>query len=120
MMYELEHRGDGNFRLPANEMEEIGTVVKCILTTVPGQHPRLPEFGNHSMPVVFDNPGDEMEDQIEGFLKYDIERWEPRVKIGNVNTTFDYDRGKYIADIPWTVPGRGIEVARRISQAIGG
>lgn len=118
--YPMEHSEDGNFTAPGNDEAEVETVIRVILDTIPGQHPRLPEFGNHAIPLLFENPGPGCEAQISGFLKHDIERWEPRVKVLGVDSVFDYNKALYHVTVTWIIPGSGRTSARQISIALGG
>lgn len=119
MKYPINHNDDGNFELPNDELNEIENVIRCILTTIPGQHPRLPDFGNHALPIIFGNPGQGIENHISGFVRYDIERWEPRVKVYGISTVFDYEKACYVVNIEWNLKGAG-GVARQLSQALSG
>lgn len=120
MLYPLEHRGDGAFAYPATEVNEIGTVIRCILTTIPGEHPRLPDFGNHAALVVFRNPGPGLEVMIAGLIKRDIETWEPRARVEDVQATYDYDQALYQVRVLWSAPEAGIRDRQEVLATVGG
>jgi phage baseplate assembly protein W len=120
VLYPLQHRGDGAFQYPADVAEEIAAAIRVILTTLPGEHPRLPEFGNHAVLVVFRNPGPKLEAMIAGLVKYDIERWEPRAKVEEVTVTYDYESATYRVRILWSAPDVGLREARATEITLGG
>lgn len=120
MLYPLNHIGDGAFAYPVNELDEIASVIRCILTTVPGEHPRLPDFGNHAALVVFRNPGPGLETIIAGLVKNDIEDWEPRVKIEEVLAKYDYDQALYRVHVLWNAPQIGIREVQEETIMLGG
>lgn len=108
MLYPLQHRGDGAFFYAGDVLEEIAASILVILTTVPGEHPRLPDFGNHAALFVFRNPGVRLERLIKGTIKDDIERWEPRAKVEEVKATYNYDDASYTVSIYWSAPAQGL------------
>ncbi|WP_422448169.1 GPW/gp25 family protein [Thermoanaerobacterium sp. DL9XJH110] len=120
MLYPLQHRGDGAFQYPANVVEEIAAAIRVILTTIPGEHPRLPEFGNHAALVVFRNPGPDLEAMIAGLVKYDIESWEPRAKVEEVTATYDYESASYRVRVLWSAPEAGLRETRETEVTLGG
>jgi len=120
MQYPLSHSLDGGFAYSPNVVDECESNIRCILTTLPGQHERYPTYGNHAAQLVFDNPVPGLENQVAGWLKYDIERWEPRVKVVKVISTFDYERAVYRVIIEWIVPGYGGMMGRQLSAELGG
>ncbi len=123
MLYPLQHRGDGAFQYPADVVEEIAAAIRVILTTIPGEHPRLPEFGNHAALVVFRNPGPDLEAMIAmiaGLIKYDVENWEPRAKVEEVTATYDYDSSSYRVKIIWSSPEIGLRETRETEVTLGG
>lgn len=120
MLYLLEHKGDGAFTYPANEIEEIATVIRCILTVIPGEHQRFPDFGNHAALVVFRNPGPGLEDVIAGMVKRDIETWEPRARVEDTQVTYDYNQALYRVHILWSAPEAGIREVRETLATMGG
>lgn len=120
MLYPLNHIGDGAFAYSANEIDEIASVIRCILTIVPGEHPRLPHFGNHAALVVFKNPGPGLEAIIAGLVKRDIEDWEPRAKVEDVTAIYDYDQALYRVRVLWSAPQVGMRDAQEIVTTLGG
>lgn len=120
MLYPLQHRGDGAFRYPEGVEDEIASAIRVILTTLPGEHPRLPDFGNHAALVVFRNPGPNLEATIAGLVKYDIERWEPRAKVEEVTATYDYEKALYRVRIVWSAPEIGLWETRETEATLGG
>ncbi len=120
MLYPLQHRGDGAFRCPESVEDEIASAIRVILTTLPGEHPRLPEFGNHAALVAFRNPGPNLEATIAGLVKYDIERWEPRAQVEEVTATYDYDKALYRVRIVWSAPEIGLWETRETEATLGG
>ncbi|WP_162991151.1 GPW/gp25 family protein [Biomaibacter acetigenes] len=120
MLYPLQHRGDGAFQYPANVVEEIAAAIRVILTTIPGEHQRIPEFGNYAALLVFNNPGPDLEATISGLVKYDIENWEPRAKVEEVTTTYDYDSSSYRVKIIWSSPEIGLKETRETEVTLGG
>lgn len=108
MLFPLQHRGDGDYLYAWDVLEEIAASILVILTTVPGEHPRLPDFGNHAALFVFRNPGTRLESLIEGTVKDDIERWEPRAKVEEVKATYNYDDASYTVSIYWSAPKHGL------------
>ncbi|MDI3548120.1 MAG: Baseplate wedge protein gp25 [Halanaerobiales bacterium] len=120
MQYPLVHMGDGAFAYPVNEIDEIASVIRCILTTIPGEHPRLPDFGNHAALVVFRNPVPGLESTITGLVKRDIEGWEPRAKVEEVTAVYDYDQAMYRVQVLWSAPGSGIKEPQEATTTLGG
>lgn len=95
MRFPLTHDGDGAFIYPTAEIDEIAAVIRVILTILPGQHPRLPDFGNHAALLVFRNAGPGLEEQIAALVKFDIETWEPRARVEEVSVLFDETSAAY-------------------------
>ncbi|HHY67837.1 MAG TPA: GPW/gp25 family protein [Alicyclobacillus sp.] len=120
MLYPLQHRDDGAFRPPTDVIEEIDTAIRVIMTTLPGEHPRLPDFGNHAALLVFRNPGPKLEAMIAGLVKYDIKRWEPRAKVDEVDVTYNYKDASYQIRILWSAPASGLQEKRETVVTVGG
>ncbi|MGE5551527.1 MAG: GPW/gp25 family protein [Bacteroidota bacterium] len=102
MLFPLLHNGDGAFAWPATEIEEIAATIRVILTVIPGQHQRLPDFGNHAALLLFRNPGPGLEERISALIKFDIETWEPRAQVDSVVSVYDDTTASYYVEITWS------------------
>lgn len=120
MQYPLIHRGDGAFLYSLAQADEIEAAIRCIMTVLPGEHPRLPEFGNHAALTVFRNPGGGLEAVIAGLVKWDIETWEPRARVEDVSVTYSHEEAAYRVKILWSAPDIGIRDTREMLATIGG
>lgn len=120
MQYPITHRGDGAFLYPLLLADEIESAIRCILTTLPGEHPRLPDFGNHAALTVFRNPGGGLETVIAGLVKWDIETWEPRARVEDVSVAYNDEEAAYRVKILWSTPDSGIRDMREVLATIGG
>jgi len=118
VQYPLQHFGDGAFAYPDDELREVAASIECILTTLPGQHPRLPEFGNHAALVVFNNPTPELAETVKAMVKRDIETWEPRAKVTEVEAYYREDTASYIVRIHYQVFGVEAEVWAQMRGAM--
>lgn len=119
MIYPLVHNGDGAFAWPAAEVDEIAATIRVILTVLPGQHPRLPDFGNHAALLLFRNPGPGLEERIAALVKNDIETYEPRAQVEAVNPVYDSATSSYRVGITWSPRISSSSGAEQLSITLG-
>lgn len=105
MQYPLQHSGDGAFAYPDDILKEVAAAIMVILTTLPGEHPRIPDFGNHVALLLFNNPPEELDETVKAMVKNDIETWEPRAQVTDVETYFDTATATYIVRVHYQVSG---------------
>ena len=75
-----------------------------LFNTIPGQKVLQPEFGLNLKKFLFD-PLTEMTAQMIGETIYKgISRWEPRVKIANIDVKQDYDNYQFIISLTLLIP----------------
>ncbi|MER0242007.1 GPW/gp25 family protein [Streptomyces sp. HSW2009] len=83
---------------------EIEEAIRLVLGTAPGERPMRPEFGCGIHDYVF-APGDgATAGRIAGQVREALERWEPRITVGEVRVAFDsVQAGTLYIDVHYTV-----------------
>jgi uncharacterized protein len=86
---------------------EIEQAIRLILGTAPGERPMRPEFGCRIHEHVFGPANASTAAQVAYDVRSALERWEPRIEVGDVLVTFDpEDLGRLFVDVRYTVAGR--------------
>jgi phage baseplate assembly protein W len=86
--------------------EEVEQSIRLILMTAPGERPMRPEFGCAVHDYVFAPADASTAGDIAYAVRVAINRWEPRVDLGDVTVRFDaVDRGVLYVDIQYSVRG---------------
>lgn len=85
---------------------EIEESIRLILMTAPGERPMRPEFGCAVHDYVFAPADASTAGDIAYAVRVALNRWEPRVDLGNVVVRFDaVDRGVLYVDVEYSVRG---------------
>jgi uncharacterized protein len=86
--------------------EEVEQSIRLILMTAPGERPMRPEFGCAVHDYVFAPADASTAGDIAYAVRVAINRWEPRVDLGDVTVRFDaVDRGVLYVDIEYSLRG---------------
>ncbi|MGH9040034.1 MAG: GPW/gp25 family protein [Acidimicrobiia bacterium] len=70
---------------------ELEEAIRLVLGTAPGERPMRPEFGCAIHDFVFAPADATTAGRISYEVRASLERWEPRIDVGDVETTFDVD-----------------------------
>ncbi len=70
---------------------ELEEAIRLVLGTAPGERPMRPEFGCAIHDFVFAPADATTAGRISYEVRASLERWEPRIEVGDVETTFDVD-----------------------------
>jgi Bacteriophage baseplate protein W len=90
----------------ASGTEEVEQSIRLILMTAPGERPMRPEFGCAVHDYVFAPADASTAGDIAYAVRVAINRWEPRVELGDVTVRFDaVDRGVLYVDIEYSLRG---------------
>ena len=85
---------------------EIEESIRLILATAPGERPMRPEFGCAIHDYVFAPADASTAGDIAYAVRVALNRWEPRVDLGDVTVRFDaVDRGVLYVDVEYLVRG---------------
>lgn len=85
---------------------EIEESIRLILMTAPGERPMRPEFGCAIHDYVFAPADASTAGDIAYAVRISLNRWEPRVDLGEVTVRFDaVDRGVLYVEIEYLVRG---------------
>lgn len=68
---------------------EITSAIWLILATSPGERPMRPEFGSRLADYVFAPANATTAGQLANEVRVALERWEPRIDVGDVTVGFD-------------------------------
>ena len=71
------------------EDREIAEAIRLVLATSPGERPMRPEFGSRLAEYVFAPANATTAGQLANEVRVALERWEPRIDVGNVDIGFD-------------------------------
>ena len=86
--------------------EEVEQSIRLILMTAPGERPMRPEFGCAVHDYVFAPADASTAGDVAYAVRVAINRWEPRVDLGDVTVRFDaVDRGVLYVDIQYSLRG---------------
>ncbi len=83
--------------------EDIQSSIRIILATVNGERIMLPTFGCNLQPYVFDTMNPSTIALIEKIVHDALALNEPRIIVGDLNTTVDQNQGMLSIDIQYTV-----------------
>ena len=85
---------------------EIEESIRLILATVPGERPMRPEFGCAIHDFVFASADAATAGQIAFEVRTALDRWEPRIDVGDVEVRFDtHDTGTLYITINYAIRG---------------
>ncbi|MET0526602.1 MAG: GPW/gp25 family protein [Nocardioides sp.] len=86
--------------------EEVEQSIRLILMTAPGERPMRPEFGCAVHDYVFAPADASTAGDVAYAVRVAINRWEPRVDLGDVTVRFDaVDQGVLYVDIQYSLRG---------------
>jgi phage baseplate assembly protein W len=68
---------------------EIADAIWLVLATSPGERPMRPEFGSGLAEYVFAPANATTAGQLANEVRVALERWEPRIDVGDVDIGFD-------------------------------
>lgn len=93
----------GGIALVARE-REIDQSIRIILGTSPGERPMRPEFGCRIHEHVFGPANGATAGQIAYAVREALERWEPRIVLGEIGVSFDaVESGKLFVDVSYVI-----------------
>jgi uncharacterized protein len=103
--FPLRTDATGGIALVSRE-REIDESIRLILGTTPGERPMRPEFGCRVHDFVFAPPDSSTAGQMAYEVRLSLERWEPRIDIGDIVVRFDaVASGTLYIDILYSVKG---------------
>jgi Bacteriophage baseplate protein W len=103
--FPLRTDATGSVALVTGEREIVESI-RLILATAPGERPMRPEFGCAIHDLVFAPADAATAGQIAYEVRVSLERWEPRVLVGDVVVHFDgADRGVLLIEIRYSLRG---------------
>ena len=86
--------------------QEIEESIRLILATAPGERPMRPEFGCAIHDFVFAPADAATAGQIAFEVRTALDRWEPRIDVGDVGVQFDtQDTGTLYITINYAIRG---------------
>jgi len=86
--------------------QEIAESIRLILSTAPGERPMRPEFGCAIHDFVFAPADAATAGQIAFEVRTALDRWEPRIDVGDVQVRFDSaDAGTLYITINYAIRG---------------
>lgn len=90
----------------ATGVHEIEQSIRLVLMTAPGERPMRPEFGCAVHDYVFAPADASTAGDIAYAVRVAIDRWEPRIDLGDVVVRFDaVDAGVLYVDIEYSIRG---------------
>jgi phage baseplate assembly protein W len=85
---------------------EIAGAIWLVLATSPGERPMRPEFGSRLADYVFAPANATTAGQLANEVRVALERWEPRIEVGDVSIGFgDIAGGVVYLDVHYQVRG---------------
>jgi uncharacterized protein len=88
------------------EHREISDAIWLVLATSPGERPMRPEFGSRLAEYVFAPANATTAGQLANEVRVALERWEPRIDVGDVVIDFDaIAAGTVYIDVHYQVRG---------------
>lgn len=85
---------------------EIADAIWLVLATSPGERPMRPEFGSRLAEYVFAPANATTAGQLANEVQVALERWEPRIDVGDVDISFGADAsGIAYIDVHYQVRG---------------
>jgi uncharacterized protein len=88
------------------EHREIAEAIRLVLATSPGERPMRPEFGSRLAEYVFAPANATTAGQLANEVRVALERWEPRIDVGDVVIGFDaIASGVLYIDVHYQVRG---------------
>ena len=82
----------GNIKIVDN-VDSVITSMTNIINTFSGERPMLLSFGNELKNLMFENISSDLLDNIAIKIREMIETWDDRVRIVEINTSADVDKG---------------------------
>lgn len=105
---DLDHRliQDGQGRLKLNEnVASVMTSIDNILRTAPGERIMLPQFGSNLRGMVFENITPTLVKLLSRQVKENIEIWDDRVRVEEVEIRVDPDHSTISISISFSIRG---------------
>jgi hypothetical protein len=85
---------------------EIAEAIWLVLATSPGERPMRPEFGSRLAEYVFAPADATTVGQLANEVRVALERWEPRIDVGEVDISFDaIEPEKLYVDVHYQIRG---------------
>lgn len=87
------------------EDREIAEAIRLILGTTPGERPMRPEFGSRLSDYVFAPADATTAGLLANEVRTALERWEPRIDVGDVDIAFHAASGTVYIDVHYQIRG---------------
>jgi len=103
-----------------NDVNAIKNSIFNIFTTIPGQKLLNPTFGLNLFYYLFTGITSENARMLGDTILKGITKFEPRVKVDNINITTDYDNQQYTIDLFLSVPSlniKGLQVKGTLAES---
>lgn len=94
----------GGIALVSGE-REIEEAIRLVLSTAPGERPMRPEFGCAIHDLVFAPVDEQTAGRIQHEVYATLDRWEPRIKVTDVEVTAGEDRSVLYIDVRYRTRG---------------
>ncbi|WP_254402659.1 GPW/gp25 family protein [Streptomyces sp. AC555_RSS877] len=94
----------GGIALVSGE-REIEEAIRLVLATAPGERPMRPEFGCAIHDLVFAPVNEATAGRIQYEVHASLDRWEPRIEVGEVEVTAGGEQGVLFIDVRYTIRG---------------
>ena len=102
----LSKQSDGDVRW-MTDLDAIKNSLKNILSTSKGSRRMLPEFGANLNELLFEPMDTYTANRIGEIMLGEIETWENRIVIDNINVEGDLDNSQYNITISYHIRGIG-------------
>lgn len=102
--YDIGLNAKGNFNI-VTDVDAVKTSIVNILQTARGTRIMRPAFGSRLKDILFENINEDLAEMIANELKDNIEIWDPRVSISNVDVLASEDTNSLAVEVSFTIKG---------------
>ena len=88
LKFPLDHGRDGFFSRTKTSLNQAKYNITNLLKTIPGERLGNPTFGSNLYKVLFEQEGEELENNIEETIRSAISEWLPFINVEKIETTF--------------------------------
>lgn len=90
----------------ASEDVDIRQAMRIIIMTCPGERVMRPDFGCRIHELIFDPCNEATAIVAERYVREALTRWEPRVRLEEINVTPEHDLGALSVEIIYEIKGQ--------------
>ena len=88
LKFPLDHGRDGFFSRTKTSLNQAKYNITNLLKTIPGERLGNPTFGSNLHKVLFEQEGEELENNIEETIRSAISEWLPFINVEKIETVF--------------------------------